>query len=201
MPNHEEHCEESLKRYGKTFSELHKWMDEPSVILGPIHRIHRHDPHVTPAEAKGLFGEYADHACLDHIRLDELERRKYPTDEGKEEISTRFLVLSSSIILFSVGTIFINSIVQLALPCLAVSVFLFVAFIGSQISLRNKGRTAVLITIIILVGFLGGLIISNYGYSVGYVGHSILGALFFFMMIMLAGTIAVAYFIRWRRQN
>jgi hypothetical protein len=76
LPNNQEHCEDSLRRYGKTFSELHKWMDEPSAILGSGHRIYRHDPLVTPAEARRLFGEDADHACLDHIRLDELESRQ-----------------------------------------------------------------------------------------------------------------------------
>jgi hypothetical protein len=76
MPNNEEHCEDSLRRYGKTFSELHKWMDEPSTILGASHRKYRHDPNATPLEAKKLFGENADHACLDHIRLDELETRR-----------------------------------------------------------------------------------------------------------------------------
>ncbi len=76
MPNHEDHCADSLKRYGKTFSEVHRWMDEPSLLLGSKHRIYRHDPYVTPREAKAIFGEDADHVCLDHIRLDELDSRK-----------------------------------------------------------------------------------------------------------------------------
>jgi len=76
MPNHEEHCQDSLRRYRKTFSELHRWMDEPSTILGPSHRKYRHDPNTTPKIAKQLFGPLADQACLDHIRLDELESRK-----------------------------------------------------------------------------------------------------------------------------
>ena len=75
MPNNDEHCKDSLRRYRKSFSELHKWMDEPSAILGANHRKYRHDPNNTPKEAKQLFGENADNACLDHIRLDELERR------------------------------------------------------------------------------------------------------------------------------
>jgi hypothetical protein len=76
LPNHEEHCAESLKRYGKTFSEVHTWMDEPSLLLGSSHRKYRHDPDVTPFEAKAIFSEGADNVCLDHIRLDELESRK-----------------------------------------------------------------------------------------------------------------------------
>ncbi|MGA3289384.1 MAG: hypothetical protein ABSD42_04000 [Candidatus Bathyarchaeia archaeon] len=79
MPNHEEHCADSLKRYGKTFSEMHRWMDEPSLILGAAHRKYRHDPNVTPAEAKSIFGENADNACLDHIRLDVLEAHRSTT--------------------------------------------------------------------------------------------------------------------------
>ncbi len=45
-------------------------MDEPYEIQGRTHRRFRHDPQTTPAEAKKLFGEFADHACIDHIRLD-----------------------------------------------------------------------------------------------------------------------------------
>ena len=45
-------------------------MDEPWDVLGRKHRMFRHDPRTTPIEARRLFGEYADHACLDHIRLD-----------------------------------------------------------------------------------------------------------------------------------
>jgi len=87
LPSHEEHCQESLRRYGKTFSELHRWMDEPSTIMGSKHRMHRHDPYKTPKVASALFGEYADQACLDHIRLDELERRRKGV--GKMRISIR----------------------------------------------------------------------------------------------------------------
>jgi hypothetical protein len=66
-------------------------MDEPSLILGAKHRKNRHDPNVTPDEAKAIFGEGADNACLDHIRLDELEsRNKIKTsglpDAGDDEV-------------------------------------------------------------------------------------------------------------------
>lgn len=76
MPSHEEHCQHSLKRYGKRFDELHHWIDEQSTLLGSKHRLYRHDPATTPVIAKKLFGEFADQACLDHIRLDDLEKRK-----------------------------------------------------------------------------------------------------------------------------
>jgi hypothetical protein len=85
MPNHEEHCEESRRRYGKSFSELHRWMDEPSLMLGTDHRMYRHDPYKTPLEARRIFGENADHACLDHIRLDEVGNTKPPEEKGKKK--------------------------------------------------------------------------------------------------------------------
>lgn len=70
MPSHEEHCQNSLKKYGGRFDELHRWMDEPCIVMGREHRMYRHDPYITPKEAKKIFGEYADQACLDHIILD-----------------------------------------------------------------------------------------------------------------------------------
>lgn len=73
MPSHEERCQDSLKRYGKRFDELHHWLDEPSTMLANGHRIHRHDPVNTPKLAKKLFGDLADQASIDHIRLDKLE--------------------------------------------------------------------------------------------------------------------------------
>lgn len=70
MPRHEVHCQDSLTKYGKRFDTLHRWMDQPSAILGKTHRVYRHDVCKTPKEARKLFGEFADHACLDHILLD-----------------------------------------------------------------------------------------------------------------------------------
>jgi len=70
MPPHKEHAWDSLTRYRRRFDSLHTWMDEPWEILGTKHRMYRHNPETTPLEAKKLFGEYADHACLDHILLD-----------------------------------------------------------------------------------------------------------------------------------
>jgi len=95
MPSHEKHCQESLRKYGKRFDDLHSWMDEPRDIQGRAHRKFRHDPESTPQEARKLFGEFADHACLDHIRLDqmfseEIRKRTMDTDfcqcwEGDEK--------------------------------------------------------------------------------------------------------------------
>lgn len=99
LSNHKERCADSLKRYGRSFAELHRWMDEPCTLLGASHRKYRHDPNVTPAEAKAIFGELADHACLDHIRLDEIEARKNkcndePSDQGILVTPVRFSVQS-----------------------------------------------------------------------------------------------------------
>jgi len=51
--------------------------------------MHRHDPYITPIEAKKLFGEYADHACLDHIRLDYPE---YFESQHKAGMDTDFCI-------------------------------------------------------------------------------------------------------------
>ena len=84
MPSHEEHCQDSLKRYGKRFDELHHWLDEPSTMLANGHRIHRHDPVSTPKLAKELFGELAEQACLDHIRLDKKESARKRREDAKK---------------------------------------------------------------------------------------------------------------------
>jgi len=73
MPSHEEHCQDSLSKYGKRFDDLHRWMDEPWEVAGKYHRMYRHEPFTTPQEVRKLFGEYADHACIDHILLDRRE--------------------------------------------------------------------------------------------------------------------------------
>lgn len=70
MPELIEHEKQSLARYGKKFTELHQWMDEPTKIMHSKHRKYRHDPYTTPKEVKKLFGENADNACLDHIIMD-----------------------------------------------------------------------------------------------------------------------------------
>lgn len=104
MPNNEEHCADSLKRYGKTFAELHAWMDEPSFLLGSSHRRYRHDPNVTPDEAKAIFGENADNACLDHIRLDELESRNRIPNSDLPDISGDEMEIVLPVVRFTLET-------------------------------------------------------------------------------------------------
>lgn len=86
MPSHEKHCQDSLRKYGKRLDDMHYWMDEPSDIRGREHRMFRHDPETTPQEARKLFGEFADHACLDHIRLDQ----KYSDEIKRRTMDTGF---------------------------------------------------------------------------------------------------------------
>jgi len=87
MPSLKVHEEFSLEKYGKKFTELHKWMDEPARKHGPSHRWVRHDPDKTPQEARELFGKNADKACIDHITLDRIDERS--KDEKTELISLR----------------------------------------------------------------------------------------------------------------
>jgi hypothetical protein len=146
MPNHEEHCEDTLKRYGKTFSELHTWMDEPSTILGPNHRKYRHDPNTTPLEAKKIFGENADHACLDHIRLDELESRRKgigrtsigigrtPIGKAKSsQIPIPFVFGSISLMFFFLAIVLVSDPFArwTSIPLFIFSFLLFLCFLGS----------------------------------------------------------------------
>lgn len=70
MPDLKEHEKQSMSKYNQPFTKLHQWMDYPSKGFGKRHRMFRHDPKTTPEEAKKLFGENADHACLDHIVID-----------------------------------------------------------------------------------------------------------------------------------
>jgi hypothetical protein len=80
MPNHEEHCQHSLKRYGTRGDDIHHWIDEPSQVLGGAHRTERHD--ISSLElAIQMFGEkYGDNIVrnifLDHLYLDSKTKSK-----------------------------------------------------------------------------------------------------------------------------
>lgn len=60
---------------------------------------------MTPAEAKEIFGELADHACLDQIRLDELDARKEKTIEWIIEPSYLEITSVKPVIRFTVQSI------------------------------------------------------------------------------------------------
>jgi hypothetical protein len=99
MPNLEEHCKHTLKRYGFEGREVHKWLDEPSRVYGGIHRGFRHDEKTVILAGKlfgkdygeGIVGDgKAQTTALDHIRLDledslrkRLERNEVLTPELK----------------------------------------------------------------------------------------------------------------------
>ena len=151
MPNHEEHCEESLRRYDKSFAELHKWMDEPSAILGQKHRKYRHDPNTTPIVARKLFGENADNACLDHIRLDELETRrkgsksqmtvKVSMGNRKQPQNDPVRVGVVSIMAFIIGLLVYSQSLWGAIVFFIISFFGFLAFLGSLSSPKKEEVT------------------------------------------------------------
>lgn len=92
IPELKEHEKDSINKYGKPFTELHQWMDYPVKGYGKRHRIFRHDPKVTPEQAKKLFGENADHSCLDHIVLD-LDELHRIINKGKN-ISSQTQIIS-----------------------------------------------------------------------------------------------------------
>jgi hypothetical protein len=83
MPNHEEHCQHSLRRYGERADDLHSWIDEPSKKWGQGHRQFRHDTETVKLAGK-IFGdrygrELAQNIALDHIMLDHEEDIKTDT--------------------------------------------------------------------------------------------------------------------------
>jgi hypothetical protein len=75
MPSFKVHRRCSLRRTGKDFAELHKWMDEPHRILKMDHRRVRHDLSYIP-EVIELFGKDAVFEFLMHISLDYYESAK-----------------------------------------------------------------------------------------------------------------------------
>jgi hypothetical protein len=90
MPDLKIHEEDSLKNYGKKFTELHQWMDEPVKIMGRQHRKYRHDPNITPIEALRMFGKNADNACLDHIILDTDDYLNYKKEKINNSKKTEY---------------------------------------------------------------------------------------------------------------
>jgi hypothetical protein len=70
MPRNRAHSEQSRRGYGKSYSEVHRWMDRPSSALHENHRTVRHDFYKTPPQAQRIFGGNAANVVRDHIRLD-----------------------------------------------------------------------------------------------------------------------------------
>jgi len=76
MPDNEAHSDQSRRRYGRSYSEVHRWIDRPSSALHEKHRMVRHDFYKTPQQAQRIFGGNAANVVRDHIRLDRNDSRK-----------------------------------------------------------------------------------------------------------------------------
>lgn len=88
MPQHEEHCVHSEKRYGVRGDEIHAWMDEPSRISGGSHRNFRHDLNSLPTAIQ-IFGklygaEVVENIFLDHLKADSEENRKHERESNED---------------------------------------------------------------------------------------------------------------------
>ena len=65
MPNLEEHCEKTLKRYGVEGRDIHAWLDEPSREFAASHRQFRHDTETVRLVGE-LFGKtYGRNVAID----------------------------------------------------------------------------------------------------------------------------------------
>ncbi len=137
MPNNKEHCEDSIKRYGYNFKEIHRWMDEPSNIIGKTHRKYRHDPHTTPKKAEQIFWNkvperyrpYIKDVVLDHIRLDKHQsqyqiKNKNLSDEVKSADGKATVI----IFLLLIISLSISVLLTLFLHDLVIGIVLFFSF-------------------------------------------------------------------------
>lgn len=80
IPQHEEHCQHSLKRYGIRGDDIHSYIDEPSKSYSQSHRQYRHDSNTVKLVGE-MFGrkygrELAENIALDHIMADHEEEVK-----------------------------------------------------------------------------------------------------------------------------
>lgn len=91
MPNVEEHCKSTLKRYGVEGRDIHQWLDEPSRKYAGGHREFRHDTETIRLVGKIFgknYGSLAGNIALDHIMLDhkeEIEKRRTIAGEFSQE--------------------------------------------------------------------------------------------------------------------
>lgn len=69
IPRLKQHMANSQKRTGKTFEQLHKWVDEPQKYLWVDHRVERHSTFYIPV-VRDLFGDNAIKEFLLHIAED-----------------------------------------------------------------------------------------------------------------------------------
>jgi hypothetical protein len=93
MPDHEEHCLHSEKRYGVRGDEIHAWIDEPSQVSGGTHREYRHNLSSLQTAIQ-LFGklygaDMVENIFLDHLKADSEEKRKRREELEKRGISPK----------------------------------------------------------------------------------------------------------------
>lgn len=84
LPNHEEHCQHSMMRYGVRGDDIHTYLDEPCRVAGQTHRQFRHDTKTVKLVGE-LFGpeygrELAENIALDHITADHEEEIRNDRD-------------------------------------------------------------------------------------------------------------------------
>lgn len=105
LPDHEEHCQHTLKRYNVRGDDIHSFIDEPSKLAGQGHRIYRHDTKTIKLVGEIFGGKYgrevAESIALDHITADheeEIKRRnkglilmKCPNCGGQLEVDNNGL--------------------------------------------------------------------------------------------------------------
>ena len=75
MASFETHCEDCVRKLGKPFPEVHRWLDEHfrNWLIGPNHREIRH--HEGGVEkVRQMWGDEAAQAAIIHIERDELGR-------------------------------------------------------------------------------------------------------------------------------
>ena len=81
MPRLEDHCRESIDIFGKTYEEVHRWLDEfaGSEEYGFRHRKVRHHE-AGIAEVCRLFGREAGVSAKQHI-VSDLKTEGWTTDD------------------------------------------------------------------------------------------------------------------------
>lgn len=69
MPHYSVHCADCKRELGEEFEQVHIWLDEFAVSMGPDHRLERH--HVDGVEeARKKWGDRAARAAEIHILAD-----------------------------------------------------------------------------------------------------------------------------------
>jgi hypothetical protein len=178
MPNNEEHCADSYRRYGYRFKEIHRWMDEPCTIVGKSHRKFRHDPNSTPKKAEQIFWnevpsqyrQFIRDVVLDHIRIDK-NYSKYGTidtqlskefeDAGFKAQLIVFLLIMLSLFLsfltISITHDLVLGIVMFFVYWLAISFVLVLSNIFTK--LENEALTNYTILALKYIGYVAVILV------------------------------------------